>query len=237
MWKLLLLILGVQLIHGFIELYETEHAQQELADKISDTASITKAKELIDKMKAGIGGSTIAIHHPSGKRFIHRNKWMMLCHGMISEENGHCNGQALESLTAFKTQTISDYCYIKQFHSINETLCLSTHPVNMSYENNTVFCEATTEHFPVLTISIEDYLKSCEKISSSVTYIYFASDCDPEHVQIPNENTHVRCENFSDEMKSKKIMKKFDFAFNKTGICVFTEKDKFVLNLLQYLKQ
>jgi len=52
-----------------LELYETEHAQQQLADEVIDIAGVTKAKELIDKMKDGVGGSTIAIHHPSGIHF------------------------------------------------------------------------------------------------------------------------------------------------------------------------
>ncbi|XP_050298948.1 uncharacterized protein LOC126737901 [Anthonomus grandis grandis] len=239
-----LFFLMVSVAYSFIELYETEHAQQQLADEFSDIEGITKAKNLIDKMKDGVGGSTIAIHHPSGRRFIHRNKWIMICNGEISKENGHCNGNALESVTAFKPQTNSEYCYIKNYHSINETLCLSPHPVNLTFENNTIVCEAVTEYFPALAITIDDYLKMCEKISSNVTYIYFANDHDPEHVEIPNENPHVKCDNEMDNddlnktltPKKRKFMQEFSFSINKTGICVFTEQDMLVLKLLQYLK-
>ncbi|XP_066150298.1 uncharacterized protein [Euwallacea fornicatus] len=239
-----LLLMLFQVALSFIELYETEHAQQQLADEVIDVAGITKAKELLDKMKAGVGGSTVAVHYPSGKQFIHRNKWIMICNGVISKENGHCNGNALESVTAFKPESPSDYCYIKTYHSLNDTLCLSPHPVNITMQNNTVVCESTSEYFPARAITIEDYLKICEKISSNVTYVYFANEQDEDHVEIPNENPHVRCENFANSTErnktrnrsNKHLKESYKFADNRTGVCVFTEQDKLVLKLLQYLK-
>lgn len=168
----------------------------------------------------------------------------MTCNGEISRENGHCNGNALESVTAFRPKTNADYCYIKNYHSMNETLCLSPHPVDISFENNTVVCESVTEFFPAFAITIDDYLKTCERISSNVTYIYYANDHDPDHVEIPNENSHVKCDNEIDDNgfnktlspRNQKLMREFSFAINKTGVCVFTEQDKLVLKLLQYLK-
>lgn len=168
----------------------------------------------------------------------------MTCNGEISRENGHCNGNALESVTAFRPKTNADYCYIKNYHSMNETLCLSPHPVDISFENNTVVCEGVTEFFPAFAITIDDYLKTCERISSNVTYIYYANDHDPDHVEIPNENSHVKCDNEIDDNgfnktlspRNQKLMREFSFAINKTGVCVFTEQDKLVLKLLQYLK-
>lgn len=179
-----------------------------------------------------------------GKKFIHRNRWIFTCQGEVSKENGHCNGNALESLTAFKPMKQSDFCFIKNYNSINETLCLSSHPVKMVFENNTIICEPTTEFFPTLDIEIEDYIKLCENISANVTYIYYGNQSDPDHIQIPNENIRVKCENHLKEsdnsssrsVTTKKILKEYDSAINKTGICVFTEQDKVVLKLLEYLQ-
>lgn len=182
----------------------------------------------------------------TGKQFIHRNKWIMLCNGDISKENGHCNGNALESVTAFRPESNLDYCYIKSYHSLNDTLCLSPHPVNITMQNNTLICEASSGYFPAKAMSIEEYLKTCEKVSSNVTYVYFANEQDPDHVEIPNENVHIKCANFANnttkksEVPARKTHKKpkddYSFAFNKTGVCVFTEADRLVLKLLQYLK-
>ncbi|KAF7277862.1 uncharacterized protein LOC143201292 [Rhynchophorus ferrugineus] len=225
----------------FIELYETEHAQQQLAEEISELSIIAKAKQLIDKMKDGFGGTTIAIHHPSNRRFIHRNGWIFTCNGQVSKENGHCNGDPTESLAAFKPERPSDFCFIKNYNVINETLCLSSHPVKLTYENNTIVCEATMKFFPTLVIEIEDYLKLCDGISSNTTYIYYANQDDPDHVQVPNENPRVKCDNeyLNGTVRSSvtaRILKEYSFSVNRTSICVFTEQDKLVLKLLEYLQ-
>ncbi|XP_060516850.1 uncharacterized protein LOC132696177 [Cylas formicarius] len=232
MLRVLVLMIAVNHCLAFLEQYETD--QHRHRQEINDMVELTKAKQMIYKMKNGIGGVTVVIHRPSGHKFIHRNKWILTCNGEISPVNGHCNGDALESLTALKPQRPADFCFVKNFASANQNLCLSTHPVRMWLENNRTKCESVSGLFPVYVVKINDYLRMCEKISSDVVYIYFSNPRDIDHVEIPNGNDYVKCDNKAGQSKNESL--KHGFRVNEPGICVFTENDNMSLKLLDFLK-
>ncbi|XP_018567164.1 uncharacterized protein LOC108907831 isoform X2 [Anoplophora glabripennis] len=181
-----------------IDLSGLDNLGEQIQQSVYEGLEPVRALEITTRMKNGVGGTTIATHLPEGKKFIITNNQISQCDGSVSDD-GKCSG----SLTPFKINEKKDHCYNRQgFSLVNNYICIGASTV--SIVNGQISC---TNRFgtPALLITLEDYRKLCEGISTSVEYKYIANPQDSKHVEIPNKNKYVTCSN------------------NQPGVCVFTE--------------
>ncbi|KAJ8962711.1 hypothetical protein NQ318_001108 [Aromia moschata] len=178
-----------------------ENLGQQIEQNVYQSLEPVRAREIVARMKEGRGGTTIAVNSPGGKTFIVRDGTMFECQGSISSENGECSG----TLTPFKINKNEDYCYLKNNYAIiNNQICLGSSSISII--NNHIECVSSTGT-PALLISLSEYEKMCQELSQTVEYKYIANINDPLHVEIPNKNRHIKC--------------------NQPNICMFTESFSF----------
>ncbi|KAJ8926098.1 hypothetical protein NQ315_009955 [Exocentrus adspersus] len=174
---------------------------QQIQQSVYESLEPVRALELVMKMKNGVGGVTIATHLPEGRNFIIMDYKVYTCNGVINQD-GRCDGRQIP----FQINSKRDYCYYRESSSIvNNQICIGANTV--SIVNNNVQCLSNTGN-PVLLMSLEEFNRMCQGVSEKVRFTYIANPQHPQHIQIPNQNKHVKCEN------------------NQTGVCIFTETNK-----------
>lgn len=152
-----------------------------------------RAIELNFKLMDGVGGTTIATHRPSGKQFIIKNYKFYTCSSQVNDNTGECSG----SLTPFEITgrgPKSDWCYFKSYSLINNQICMSIGSVSITAFNDHISCRSEGNN-PTILISLDEYKKLCSSVSEAAEYRYIPDVNDPRHVEIPNENKYVKCEN------------------------------------------
>ncbi|KAJ8978755.1 hypothetical protein NQ317_002160 [Molorchus minor] len=172
----------------------------QIQESVFQALEPVRAMEITFKMKDGVGGTTIATHLPGGKEIFIQNSQSFTCTNKILE-NGQCSGK----LIPFRIKNNEDYCYDRKgFSLINNKVCIGA--TSVSVINNVITCQSNSK-VPALLMDVSEYNRMCQNLAQSVRYTYIADPNNPEHIQIPNANRHVKCEN------------------NKIGVCVFTENN------------
>lgn len=177
-----------------------------------------RALELKNKMQQGVGGVTIVTYQPeglcltdeyfdtilnvcAGKQFIITNSITYTCDGTIDITSGKCSG----TLEPFKINTSSpepEWCYVRNVAWVNNNLCLSTGPMSVQIINNIIECSGSS---PILRLTREEYNNLCNSHSQKVEFRYISDVNNYNHVDIPNNNKYVKCDN------------------EEANLCVFTE--------------
>ncbi|CAH0559183.1 unnamed protein product [Brassicogethes aeneus] len=148
---------------------------------------------LIFRMKNGVGGTTIVTFFNDMKLVI-KNNQMYQCSGKISDD-GACS----EPLQKFAPNENQDFCYLRSFAEIEGVVCLSDSPLKGQK------CVLNKEE--VLSINKEEYKALCGNIVNIIKYKYISDRNNRKHVEIPNENDFVKCDN------------------EEPGICEFSSKN------------
>ncbi|XP_030759462.1 uncharacterized protein LOC115884888 [Sitophilus oryzae] len=152
-----------------------------------------RAIELNFKMRDGVGGTTIVTHQPSGRQFIYNNYKPFICKGTVDIKTGTCSGDLVPfEITSSSPQT--DWCYLRSYSLINNQICIGLKGVSVTSFNNQITCKGVGDS-PTFTSSLDDYKKLCSEVSASSEYRYIPDVNSPQHVAIPNQNAHVKCEN------------------------------------------
>ncbi|CAH1123971.1 unnamed protein product [Ceutorhynchus assimilis] len=173
-------------------LSDLEGLGDRISQKVHQNLEPVRAIELNFKMKDGVGGSTIATHSPGGRQFVIKNHRTYTCASPIDLTTGQCSNLISFKITLSSPK--SDWCYIQSYSIINNQVCLSTGSVSIQAFNNQVNCKSFYDE-PLLKIDLEDYKRLCAGVRESTEYRYIPDLNDDRHVEIPNENRYVKCEN------------------------------------------
>lgn len=136
----------------------------------------------------------------TGYQVIIKNGIEYLCYGRIFN-SGYCKGRLVRLNPTYS----GDFCFSHNSYSIVQNhICLGATSVEVI--NNSIHCYNSYK-LPVLLMHIDDFNKMCKNLSQKVLYKYIADPSNPKHVEIPNQNTYVHCEN------------------NDRDICIFSESN------------
>ncbi|ENN71770.1 uncharacterized protein LOC109543843 [Dendroctonus ponderosae] len=162
-----------------------------------------RAIELNFKMRDGVGGITIVTHQPGGRQFVIKNHKIFTCSSQIDIESGFCSGLLIPYQPRLATSSHmdkenssprSDWCYVLSSAQSNNNICLSTSSLSVQIINFEIKC-GNTDNSPILITTLDEYRKLCSAVRQSTEFRYIPNKSDRSHVQIPNNNKYVKCEN------------------------------------------
>lgn len=145
-----------------------------------------------------------------GRQFIIINHKIFTCSSRLGKESGLCSGGQLTPYQLTTSSPKSDWCYVLSSARNNNNICLSTSSISVQIFNSEMKC-GSTDNSPILVTTLDEYTKLCSSIRQSTEFRYIPNLSDSSHVQIPNENKYVKCEN------------------NQENLCIFHE-DNNLLN-------
>lgn len=123
------------------------------------------------------------------QHFILKNGITYRCRGRILN-SGRCEGILVKFNPTYK----ADYCFSRNsFTTVGNYICIGASSVQVI--NNRIRCY-NFDHTPVLVMSKTEFNNMCKNLSQKVWYRYIADPYNPEHVEIPNANKYVHCDNY-----------------------------------------